>query len=306
MHAPSSGTRPYAWAIAFLLVQLSPHVLWTQDVRDGETEASSPSEVAARVDVLLAELHKEAKIDPAPRAADVEWLRRAYRALAGRTPRPEEVERFVEDSRPEKRAEVIDRLVASDEWARQLAGTWRDIILSRAQDPRARNVRDTIEDWLFARFRSNAGWDEIARDIITASGPIAERGDTGLIAAQMGQAEEIAAEVSRIFLGVQIQCAQCHDHPTAPWKRRQFHELAAYFSRLRLARTGDGPRGFEVVSIAVPAAREQAARQRFAGARFATDPLGVLERFDANDDGKLVEMELPESLQRPFRRIVRR
>src|SRR5690606_6236715 len=98
MHAPSSGTRPYAWAIAFLLVQLSPHVLWTQDVRDGETEASSPSEVAARVDVLLAELHKEAKIDPAPRAADVEWLRRAYRALAGRTPRPEEVERFVEDS----------------------------------------------------------------------------------------------------------------------------------------------------------------------------------------------------------------
>ena len=73
---------------------------------------------------------------------------------------------------------------------------------------------------------------QIARAFITATGDVRENGSTAIIMAQMGETSDMTAEVSRIFLGIQIQCAQCHDHPTDRWKRTQFHELAAFFPRI--------------------------------------------------------------------------
>ena len=101
------------------------------------------------------------------------------------------------------------------------------------------------------------GWDAIATDLLTATGPVNENGATGLIFAQSASGGEVAAEASRIFLGVQIQCAECHDHPYDRWKREDFHTLAAYFPRIRLQRVylteggkqaKKGPRTFEVVA----------------------------------------------------------
>ncbi len=103
---------------------------------------------------------------------------------------------------------------------------------------------------LAQRFNDNVGWHEIARDFITATGDVRENGATALVMAQEGKAEETTAEVSRIFLGIQIQCAQCHDHPTDRWKRKQFHELAAFFPRMAVRPVRDGDkRSFEVVSV---------------------------------------------------------
>ena len=99
------------------------------------------------------------------------------------------------------------------------------------------------------RINGNDGWDKIARDFITASGNVRQHGETGLFLAQKGEPENITAEVARIFLGMQIQCAQCHDHPTDEWKREQFHQMAAFFPRVGVRRAGDGkPRSFEVYS----------------------------------------------------------
>jgi hypothetical protein len=78
---------------------------------------------------------------------------------------------------------------------------------------------------------------------------VREEGSTALIAAQMGEVNDVTSEMSRVFLGVQIQCAQCHDHPTDRWKRQQFHELAAFFPRIGLRPLRNGvPPSFEVVS----------------------------------------------------------
>jgi hypothetical protein len=94
-----------------------------------------------------------------------------------------------------------------------------------------------------------ARWDDIAREMITATGTPLEHGETAIIMAQMGETADIAAEVSRVFNGIQIQCAQCHDHFTDRWKRNQFHEFAAFFPRIEIMRQpGDGPNRFEVVS----------------------------------------------------------
>ena len=90
-----------------------------------------------------------------------------------------------------------------------------------------------MRNFLATEFNKNTPWDEdLATSFITASGDVMEKGDIGLIFAQAGQPEDTVAEVSRIFLGIPVQCAPCHDHPTDRWKREQFHQMAAFFPRM--------------------------------------------------------------------------
>ena len=92
---------------------------------------------------------------------------------------------------------------------------------------------DCLEDWLAEQFQKNRPWDEIATGLIMATGRVDENGAVSFALAHEARPVELAGEVSRIFLGVQIQCAQCHDHKTDSWKRIQFHEFAAFFSGQR-------------------------------------------------------------------------
>ena len=190
---------------------------------------------AAGVDALVEKSLAEAKVAPAPPCGDEEFIRRAYLDVAGVLPTPEEVLAFRRDRDKDRRAKLIDRLVASPEAARNLARYWRDVIKFRATNENGNQVRyPLLEDWLAEQFGKNTPWDEVATALITATGRIDENGATGLLAAHQGQPVELAGEVSRIFLGVQIQCAQCHDHPNDPWKREQFHEFAAFFAGGRI------------------------------------------------------------------------
>ena len=89
---------------------------------------------------------------------------------------------------------------------------------------------DALEDWLAKQLQANTPWDEIVAGMITATGRNDENGAVAFPLAHEARPVEMAGEVSRIFMGVQIQCAQCHDHKTDAWKRRQFHEFAAFFA----------------------------------------------------------------------------
>ena len=111
---------------------------------------------------------------------------------------------------------------------------WRDVIMYHRSDDRAQLAAEPLFEYLRDQFNKNTPWDQIARSFITATGDVKENGATGLIMAQNGNTADITSEVSRIFLGVQIQCANCHDHKTDRWKREQFHQLAAFFPRIRL------------------------------------------------------------------------
>jgi Protein of unknown function (DUF1549)/Protein of unknown function (DUF1553) len=218
-------------------------------------------QTAARVDQsLAAELSGGASIAPdgggsaaalptAQRADDETFLRRVSLDLAGDSPSPEEITAFALDPSADKRAKAVERLLADTRFGENWARYWRDVIMYRRTDDRAQIVGPTLEAYLAEQFNRNAPWSEIASSFITATGDIREKGETALIMAQMGQAPEIAAETARIFMGVQVQCAQCHDHPTDRWKRKQFHELAAFFPRVdvRPVRNAD-KRTFQVVS----------------------------------------------------------
>ncbi len=138
---------------------------------------------------------------------------------------------FVSDRSKDKRARLADALLDSPEYARNWARYWRDVIRFHATNQAIQQVRyDILEDWLAEQFKKNAPWDEIATAMITATGRVDENGAVSFALAHEAKPVELAGEVSRIFLGVQIQCAQCHDHKTDSWKREQFHEFAAFFS----------------------------------------------------------------------------
>ncbi len=188
-----------------------------------------PIATAAEVDKLLTtELGKS----EVPLASSDIYLRRVTLDIAGRPPSIGEITAFSFDPSDAKRSAVVDRLLSTDDYATNWARYYRDVILYRRTEDRAVIVSQELEKYLAGKLSSGASWGEIATEIITAEGEYEDNGATSLIIAQQGRPEETVSEISRIFLGIQIQCAQCHDHPTDRWKREQFHELAAFFPRV--------------------------------------------------------------------------
>jgi hypothetical protein len=196
----------------------------------------------AEIDALFDRLHAEARTEPAPVVGDEAFVRRVYLDVTGKLPAPGRVESFCRDGDPEKRARLIDELLESPDYARNWGRYWRDVFQFHATNTNPVQVRfPMIEDWLSEQFARNAPWDEVATALITAAGSNEADAAVNFTLGQMGQPVELAGEVARVFLGVQIQCAQCHDHPTDPWKRQQFHEFAAFFAGLQPPRPSIPP-----------------------------------------------------------------
>jgi len=198
------------------------------------TLASEPAEVAAQADKQLrteVPFANTTKTSPG-RVGDEIFLRRISLDLVGRVPTPEQIVAFVLDPSPNKRDKAVQKLLADSHYGENWGRYWRDVIMYRKTEERAQLIAGPLEDYLVKSMNENKPWSQIATDFITALGSAEDNGAVGLIMAQQGQPEEVTAEVSRIFLGVQIQCAQCHNHPTDRWKREQFHELAAFFPRV--------------------------------------------------------------------------
>jgi hypothetical protein len=212
-----------------------------------DPSAQDPQAVTARIDAVLAARWAEAKIRPAARADDGEFLRRVSLDLIGKIPTAAEARDFLDDPSPHKRQALVERLLDSPAYTAHATEIWRRHILPEADtEDLARQVAGTFEAWLRRKVIDEAGYDRIVREILTA------RLDTGGMDSAMGQLapspaayylakerkpENLAAGVARVFLGIRLECAQCHNHPFARWKREQFWSLAAFFADL----PPDGP-----------------------------------------------------------------
>lgn len=225
-----------------------PTVLLTDADRQRVSRtAVSPQRIDELIDAALGLAAKG--YTPTKQTTDEQFLRRVFLDLTGTLPTPAQLAAFTADADPHKRAKEIDRLLDSDAYARHWARFWRDVVTARLTLRRTMGLTRAFEEWLFERFRAHDTWRAITRDILTAEGelrftlntPSPENGGLFFLVAHDGaEAEERAAETSRVFLGIQIQCAQCHDHPTENWKRNQFHEFAAYFARIKYDQLFDG------------------------------------------------------------------
>ncbi|QDU04699.1 EF hand [Gimesia chilikensis] len=298
----SFSIKRTAQLVSFLLLTLSVPLCHSSTfAATKKQERVSESELAAKVDALIEGELKKSGITPAPLASDEDFLRRVTFDLAGRMPTTSEVLLFGLDSTPNKRRAVIEELLKSDDYGVNWARYWRDVIYLRATDMRARLNEAQFVDWMTTQLNENKSWQEITTDLLTASGDVRENGSTALIFAHEGDPAELAAETSRIFLGIQIQCANCHDHPTDKWKRKDFHELAAFFPRVRVRPVRDStPRTFEVVSMNQG---DQFARR----IQMLKNPEFLFRSYDRNRDGKLTQQEVQRTrMGRGFEQLVSR
>jgi hypothetical protein len=216
------------------------------------------------IDLLLNKALEADKVKTSPLTSDEQFIRRVTLDLTGRLPLPADVTEFLADRSPDKRARLIDRLLDSEEFCSHWGRYWHDVIISRATDERIKRLGITraFELWMAEQLKARRSWNQIARDMITVEGALkygpdntdTSNGAAVFLLCHQGQeaAVERAAETSRVFLGIQIQCAQCHDHPSDIWKREQFHQLTAFYARLteRLIRMQGGNRieGIQLIS----------------------------------------------------------
>jgi hypothetical protein len=242
------------WAtLGFVASSFLVGFAWSKSLPEKPTTAQA----ARQIDELIAAevFTKDTKL--APKIDDATYLRRVWLDIVGDIPTPEHVTAFVLDPAKDKRERVVNELLEDPQYGQNWARYWRDVILSRRLEDRAQIVANALVTDLTERFNKNERWNKIAAQFITATGDVRENGTTAILMAQDARAEETTAEMSRIFLGIQIQCCQCHNHPYDRWKREQFHEFAAFFPRMAL-RPVQSPtrRTFELISDDRPAGRQ--------------------------------------------------
>lgn len=202
------------------------------DPPNASAPTAAASDVVRRIDELLAEDWKAAGVDPAPTASDGEFIRRAYLDFTGVIPRTSEVREFMADSSPDKRVQLVDRLLESPRYATHMATTWRNRILPQGVDSQRTREALGLQKWLRTRFAENLRYDRIVGGLLLATGEN-ELGPALYFQANDLAPEKLAGSAAELFMGVDLHCAQCHDHPFADWTQKDFWGFAAFFARTK-------------------------------------------------------------------------
>ena len=197
-----------------------------QVARSGEESSAVGDQVDAAVDAVI-------KGGRAPASDDATFLRRVWLDLAGRTPPIPVVREFLDDKDPSKRAKIVDNLLDSEEfadhWGRVLA------VWLTSERPIARDGYDgrVLHGYLRESLVKKLAYNQIIRDLLTGTGVSDTSGPANFYLRYDVDPSRLAGAVGKNLLGVTIQCAQCHDHPFAPWKQDQFWGLSAVFARVK-------------------------------------------------------------------------
>ncbi|MBX3435989.1 MAG: DUF1553 domain-containing protein [Planctomycetaceae bacterium] len=212
--------------------------------------------VAAQIDQLIAIGWDENRIEPAPEADDAEFVRRAYLDVTGRIPPASAVRDFLADESPGKRRDLVDRLLGSATYIVHYTNLWRAAMIPEADaDQQIRFFLPGFEAWLRSRIAENRNYAQIVDEVLTLPFDAAQlqqfqQGDApspaAFYRAKEAQPENLAASTARIFLGLRLECAQCHDHFFDKWKQDEFWSYAAFFtsiSRNQMMRAPDGDEG---------------------------------------------------------------
>ena len=198
--------------------------------RDGRAAVSAAAE---KIDALLVDHWKEHAARPPARLTDEQFARRIYLELGGRIPSYEEAVAFLSSKDRRKRAELIDRLLESPDYVSHFYNFWADIL--RLQERPSKSL--PFEPYLYyvkEAIRTNKPYDTWVYEMLTADGRIWENPAVGYQLRDEGMPLPYVDNTVRVFLGTQIGCAQCHDHPFDQWTQKQFYELAALTAGTRM------------------------------------------------------------------------
>ncbi len=184
------------------------------------------------------------RIPPSQAADDATFLRRVYLDTIGTLPTEAEAEKFLADSSPNKRQQLIEELLARPEWI----DFWTLQLCDQLQNRKERDhdVRGTkgvrsFQAWMRKQLQANRSWDQIAADVLTAQGNVGEHPELGYFIVTLGEQRrveesEVVSSVAQSFLGTRIGCAKCHNHPLERYTQDDYYRFAAFFARVQLKR----------------------------------------------------------------------
>ncbi len=208
----------------------------------------SPQELAARIDFHIQAKWAKLKVVAAKPSDDTEFLRRVSLDIVGRIPTVTEIHDFLADTAPDKRRKLVAKMLDTYSYVGNFTAIYRDLMVPQGGNNQfVQAFGQQMESWLTAKLRANAGYDVLVRNLLTADplgafgrgrGGVAqpldpnERSVVAFYQANELKPDNVASAVSRVFLGIKLECAQCHDHPFNQYSREQFWQTAAFFGGL--------------------------------------------------------------------------
>jgi hypothetical protein len=196
-------------------------------------------------------------IPPSLPASDAEFIRRAYLDAAGILPSPSEVDKFLKDTSPEKRNRLIDELIKRPEFVDYWTYKWSDLLLV-SSNHLSNDEMWSYYKWIRESVASDKPWNEFATQVITATGNTLNNGAANYWVIHRDPLD-ISENMAQAFLGINISCAHCHNHPLAKWTQKDYYGMANLFARVRLktfapsgSRPGVGPLFNDVTVYSAP------------------------------------------------------
>jgi hypothetical protein len=174
---------------------------------------------------------KQEKIPASEKCDDAEFIRRLYLDLTGVIPPVDKVKAFLDSTDPQKRAKLVDELLSDPNYGKQLSEIWTTLLAPPNPDARGL-AKEGLRKWLEEGFNANKPWNKMVEELITATGTIDNNGATIFFVAN-NSVDKMTNEVTKLFMGVQLQCAQCHNHPFTGWKQEEYWGMAAFFMKVK-------------------------------------------------------------------------
>ncbi len=209
-------------------------------------------DAAALAKVIDAEITRkivEAKLTASAASSDEEFLRRAALDITGVIPSAERAKAFLDDKSPDKRAKLIDELLADPRFGRRMADIWTAKLFPKDSGNRF-VLKDPLYKWLEDEFNKNPGWDKFTTSLVTATGTVAENGATTYFVANRS-VDKLTDTTAQHFLGIQLQCAQCHNHPFTNWKQTEYWGMAAFYGKVKADNPKNANKGGDTTTIGV-------------------------------------------------------
>ena len=179
---------------------------------------------------------KREGIQPSEMSKDAEFLRRVHLDMTGKIPTPEEVLDFLKDGSPSKRQKKIEHLLQSETSINYWTGLWVNWLIGRRGDNDDRRIGLTA--WVRNALQKNMPYNQFVQELITADGELRDNGAGNYILRYDRSPVVLTSHTSRLFLGLPMQCAECHDHKTETWRQEDFYGIAAFFTGIESKREG--------------------------------------------------------------------
>lgn len=252
LHVPSAKIVQYfrfvmiLWCLV-LVGGWNPRMIFCQE--DSKPATDSPIDVIELIDRAIDKNWRDYSLKPSKAEDDMKWARRVYLDLIGRIPTLSELEEFFRNRSKNKRAELVDRLMNDDSYTEEFSGhwstVWSNLLIGRSGGNAGNSFvnREGLARYLRDSFASAKPYDAMVQELVTAVGttkPGTEgfNGATNFLADKVNDENATLATsaTTRIFLGMQVQCTQCHNHPFNQWKQDKFWQLNAFFRQTRSLR----------------------------------------------------------------------